>query len=233
MTDFALLFDLDGTLLDTAPDMAAALNALRAEEGLPPLPLETIRPKVSQGGLALTRLAFAAARDEDEIEPLRQRFLRLYLARIAVHSRLFDGFEPLLSSLEQQGIPWGIVTNKPGWLTEPLVEALGLARRSAVTISGDSTPERKPHPLPLQTAAGQIGIDPARCCYVGDDPRDIEAGNAAGMTTVIAAWGYIDDNARLEAWGADHRIDHPGQLTRLIPPRTGNLHENRIPPQRL
>ena len=216
MTDFALLFDLDGTLLDTAPDMAAALNALRIEEGLPALPLETIRPKVSQGGLALTRLAFADHRGEEEIEPLRQRFLQLYRNAIAVHSRLFDGFEDLLASLEQQRIPWGVVTNKPAWLTEPLMDELGLAQRSAVTLSGDSTAERKPHPLPLLSAAERIGIDPGRCCYVGDDPRDIEAGNAAGMTTIIARWGYIDDNASPEDWGADHEIDHPRQLYSLL-----------------
>ncbi len=229
MTDFALLFDLDGTLLDTAPDMAAALNALRIEEGLPPLPLETIRPRVSQGGLALTRLGFAEHRDEAEIEPLRKRFLQRYLDAIAVHSRLFDGFDAVLQRLERQGLPWGVVTNKPGWLTDPLMAELGLDRRSSVTVSGDTTAERKPHPLPLLTAAQAIGIDPGRCLYVGDDPRDIEAGNAAGMTTVIAGWGYIADNARLDDWGADHQAAHPAELATLIPSRTGKHDENRIP----
>ncbi len=216
MSDFALLFDLDGTLLDTAPDMAAALNALRIEEGLPALPLEIIRPKVSKGGLALTQLAFAEHRNEAEIEPLRQRFLQLYRDAIAVHSRLFDGFEGLLEDLEQRQIPWGVVTNKPSWLTDPLMEELGLAQRSAVTLSGDSTAERKPHPLPLLSAAEHIGIDPAHCYYVGDDPRDIEAGNAAGMITIIAGWGYIDDNASPEHWGSDHWIEHPRQLYPLL-----------------
>ena len=229
MTDLALLFDLDGTLLDTAPDMAAALNALRVEEGLPPLPLEVIRPHVSRGGLALTQLAFADHRDEDEIEPLRQRFLHRYRSDIAAHSRLFDGFASLLEHLEHHGIPWGVVTNKPGWLTDPLMDALGLAQRSAVTVSGDSTAERKPHPLPLTTAAQAIGIPPQRCIYVGDDPRDIKAGNAAGMTTVIAAWGYIDDNAKPEHWGADRLADHPLELQTLIPNPNGTRHEDHDP----
>jgi phosphoglycolate phosphatase len=217
MSDFSLLLDLDGTLLDTAPDMAAALNRLRHEEGLPQLPLETIRPRVSRGGLALTRLAFADHRDEAEIEALRQRFLRHYLDAIAVHSQLFEGFEALFETLEDHGVAWGVVTNKPAWLTDPLMAELGLDRRSAVTVSGDSTPERKPHPLPLLTAAERIGIDAGRCWYVGDDPRDIEAGNAAGMTTVIAGWGYIDDNARLDDWGADHRLYSPSELQQLLP----------------
>ncbi len=229
MTDLALLFDLDGTLLDTAPDMAAALNALRVEEGLPELPLERIRPHVSRGGLALTRLAFAEHRPESEIEPLRQRFLQLYLDGIAVHSRLFNGFDALLREIEQKGIAWGVVTNKPGWLTDPLMAALGLDRRSAVTVSGDTTAERKPHPLPLLTAAETIGIDPRQCLYVGDDPRDIEAGNAAGMTTVIAGWGYIADDAQPATWGADHHIGQPEALRPLIQPATGIRHEHRIP----
>lgn len=229
MTDLALLFDLDGTLLDTAPDMAAALNALRVEEGLPQLPLDRIRPHVSRGGLALTRLAFADHRPEDAIEPLRQRFLQRYLADIAVHSRLFDGFDALLQEIEHRGIPWGVVTNKPGWLTDPLMAALCLDRRSAVTVSGDTTAERKPHPLPLLTAAEAIGIDPQHCLYVGDDPRDIEAGKAAGMTTVIAGWGYIADDARPESWGADHHIEQPEALRPLIQHQTGTRHEHRIP----
>jgi phosphoglycolate phosphatase len=134
----AVLFDLDGTLIDTAPDMAASLNHIVAEEGLEPLPLEVIRPHVSRGGLALTRLAFDQHRPEQDIEPLRLRFLDHYLENIAIHSRLFDGFEELLNGFEQNSITWGVVTNKPAWLTDPLMAQLGLDRRSAVTISGDT-----------------------------------------------------------------------------------------------
>jgi phosphoglycolate phosphatase len=216
MKNQAILFDLDGTLIDTAPDMAAALNHIVEQEGLEPLSVETIRPHVSRGGLALTQLAFSEHRDAAEIEPLRQRFLAHYLDNIAIHSALFDGYEELLSDLEQRGIAWGIVTNKPGWLTDPLLEQMGLAQRSAVTISGDTTTERKPHPLPLTTAADHIGLDCADCLYVGDDPRDIVAGNAAGMTTVIAGYGYILDTNDLASWNAHHVIEQPIDLFNLI-----------------
>lgn len=209
MTIEAVLFDLDGTLIDTAPDMAASLNHIVVEEGLDPLPLEIIRPHVSRGGLALTRLAFEQHIPEQKIEPLRLRFLDHYLENIAIHSRLFDGFEELLNGFEQNDITWGVVTNKPGWLTDPLMQQLGLDSRSAVTISGDTTAERKPHPLPLQTAAEAISKDCTKCMYVGDDPRDIEAGNAAGMKTVIAKYGYITDTSNFASWGSDYSVEHP------------------------
>lgn len=216
MNDRAVLFDLDGTLIDTAPDMAAALNHILNEEGLDRLPLETIRPHVSRGGLALTRLAFDAHRKEDEIEPLRLRFLDYYLQHIAEHSQLFDGFDLVLGRLEQQAIPWGVVTNKPAWLTDPLMLQLGLSKRSAVTISGDTTAQKKPHPLPLITAAKAINRDCKQCLYIGDDPRDIVAGNAADMTTVIARYGYITDASDFDSWQADTQIDHPLQILDLL-----------------
>ena len=212
----AVLFDLDGTLIDTAPDLAASLNQILKEEHLEPLSLETIRPYVSRGGLAMTKLAFEKHRSQQEIEPLRLRFLDYYCRNIADHSALFEGFEPLLKTFEQNSIAWGIVTNKPGWLTDPLMSALKLELRSAVTISGDTTAEKKPHPLPLLTAATAIGINTERCLYVGDDPRDIEAGNAANMTTVIAKYGYISEDADLESWKSDHMIDRPEQILELI-----------------
>lgn len=212
----AVLFDLDGTLVDTAPDMAASLNQILKEEGLNTLSLETIRPHVSKGGLAMTRLAFSQHRSEDDIEPLRLRFLDYYLHNIADHSTLFDGFDSLLKSFEQQSVLWGVVTNKPGWLTDPLMTALKLDGRSAVTISGDTTAERKPHPLPLQTAAQAININCENCLYVGDDPRDISAGNAANMQTVIAKYGYIEEGAKLEDWLADSIIEHPEQIMELL-----------------
>jgi len=208
----AVLFDLDGTLIDTAPDMGGALNNLLREENREPLPLATIRPYVSQGGLVLTRLGFANTVSEAEIEPLRQRFLQHYLAIVADNSRLFDGFEAVLAELEARSIPWGIVTNKPEWLTHPLLEQLGLAARSAVIIGGDTLAQRKPHPQPLLVAAERIGVDCRQCIYVGDDERDIVAGRAAQMKTLVAAWGYIADATAIAAWNADGVIDTPSDL---------------------
>jgi 2-phosphoglycolate phosphatase len=208
----AVLFDLDGTLIDTAPDMGGALNNLLIEENLPPIPIETIRPYVSQGGLVLTRLGFAEHVDESEIEPLRLRFLDHYRAIVADDSILFDSFEQVLSSLEQRGIPWGIVTNKPKWLTTPLLEQMALSHRAAVVICGDTLEQRKPHPLPLIVAAETIGIDCEKCVYIGDDPRDIDAGKAANMKTLIAAYGYIEPDSNLEDWQAEGIIERPLDL---------------------
>jgi 2-phosphoglycolate phosphatase len=208
----AILFDLDGTLIDTAPDMGGALNNLLLEEGHEPLPLETIRPLVSQGGLVLTRLGFAGKVTEQAIEPLRQRFLQHYHAHVADESKLFDGYAEILDELEARSIPWGIVTNKPEWLTRPLLEQLDLARRSGVVIGGDSLAQRKPHPLPLQVAAERLQVSCNNCIYVGDDERDIIAGKAASMKTLVAAYGYIENAADIEAWQADGIIDLPQNL---------------------
>ncbi len=208
----AILFDLDGTLVDTATDMAAALNRLLLEEGLEPLPLATIRPLVSQGGLVLTRLGFSGKVTEQEIEPLRQRFLQHYRANVAAESKLFDGYTEILDELETRSIPWGIVTNKPEWLTFPLLEQLELAQRSAVVIGGDTLAERKPHPLPLQVAAKRLQASCSNCVYVGDDERDIIAGKAAHMKTIVAAYGYIEDADNIGAWNADGVIDRPHNL---------------------
>jgi len=208
----AVLFDLDGTLVDTAGDMAAALNAILLQEKIPALPVEYIRPYVSQGGLALIQLGFSEHVDEAEIEPLRQRFLKHYRQNLAVHSIMFDGFTSVLQTLEQLGIAWGIVTNKPGWLTDPLLQQMGLYHRAAVIISGDTTAERKPHPLPLTTAAEQIGANCEHCIYIGDDPRDIQSGKAARMKTLVAAYGYIFGDTDLNRWNADGIINYPKDL---------------------
>lgn len=208
----AVLFDLDGTLIDTAPDMAAALNRLLVEEGLNEIPLETIRPHVSKGGLALTQLGFSEHVANDKIEPLRQRFLSSYLNNIAQKSALFDGFEETLQSLESNNIVWGVVTNKPHFLTLPLLQQLQLDSRCSTIISGDTTAQRKPHPLPLQTAAKEINIACENCLYIGDDPRDIDAGNAANMTTMIASYGYIFEQTDFTTWQADSIIHHPKDL---------------------
>lgn len=208
----AVLFDLDGTLIDTAPDMGGALNNLLIEEGREPLPIDSVRPYVSQGGLVLTRLGFEGHVDEDEIEPLRQRFLKHYRAIVAEKSRLFDGYEMVLAELETRSIPWGIVTNKPEWLAQPLLEQLDLMSRCAVVIGGDTLPQRKPHPRPLQEAAQRIGIECRECIYVGDDERDIVAGRAAGMKTLIAAYGYIEADCDTREWNADGVIEKPADL---------------------
>jgi N-acetyl-D-muramate 6-phosphate phosphatase len=208
----AVLFDLDGTLIDTAPDMGGALNNLLIEENRAPLPLAQIRPYVSQGGLVLTRLGFGGQVEEAEIEPLRLRFLQHYRAIVADNSRLFDGFEEVLLELERRAISWGVVTNKPEWLTRPLLEQLGLAARSAVVIGGDTLAKRKPHPEPLQVAAERMGVDCRRCIYVGDDERDIVAGRAAQMKTLVAAYGYIEDADAIPGWQADGVIAEPRDL---------------------
>ena len=206
----AVLFDLDGTLIDTAPDMGGALNNLLIEEGLPALPLESIRPFVSQGGLVLTRLGFAEHVAEDEIEPLRLRYLQHYRDIVAESSALFDGFEEIISSLLARQINWGIVTNKPEWLTTPLLAALEID--SPVVICGDTLEHRKPHPMPLQVAAKRLNIDCENCIYVGDDERDIIAGNAANMNTLVAAYGYISATENIENWQADGVIQKPLDL---------------------
>jgi phosphoglycolate phosphatase len=211
----ALLLDLDGTLLDTAPDMGGALNLLRAEHGLAPLPATTIRPAVSHGAMRLVRLGFPEV-EGDAFESLRLRFLDLYAANLAVGTRLFPGFDAVLDVLEGSGLPWGIVTNKPGWLTDPLLAALGLDGRAACAVSGDTVAERKPHPLPLLHAARLVGVDPTACVYVGDAERDIQAGRAAGMTTVVAAYGYLSDEEDPHQWQPHGVVHAPGELLRWV-----------------
>lgn len=208
----AVLFDLDGTLIDTAPDMAAALNNLLLEEGYNPLPLESIRPLVSQGGLVLTQLGFGEYVTAQEIEPLRQRYLQHYRDIVADNSVLFDGMEEVLITLEKNNLLWGIVTNKPEWLTTPLLKQMNLNQRSSVVICGDTLEFKKPHPQPLIVAAETIGIKCENCIYVGDDKRDIDAGNSANMITLSAAYGYIEANTNLADWKADGNLDQPLDL---------------------
>lgn len=211
----AVLFDLDGTLLDTAPDMVAALDVLLAESGREAVDYEFARAHVSKGALGLIDMAFGDI-DEAHRMSLRDRYLELYAQSLAVASGLFNGMAEVLDYIETAGMHWGVVTNKPGFLTEPLLDALGLLARSATTISGDTLPERKPHPRPLLHAAEQIGITPGEAMYVGDDTRDIVAGNAAGMTTVAALYGFILPGEDPLGWPADHRIEHPGDLLAIL-----------------
>jgi phosphoglycolate phosphatase len=207
----AVLFDLDGTLLDTAPDMAAALNALRSLEGLPALPFDDIRPHVSHGAPRLIKIGFECESGE-RFDALRLRFLDLYRSDIAVGTRPFEGIDAVLELLERRGIAWGVVTNKPGWLTGPLMAALGLSERAGCIVSGDTLPQRKPHPMPLLHAAKLLATEPGDCIYVGDAQRDIQAGQAAGMRTMVAAFGYLSDDDDPYGWSADAIVDHPIEL---------------------
>ncbi len=212
----AVLFDLDGTLLDTAPDLVLALNNLLKSKNKPPAEYEKAKYFVSQGAAALTKHGFPEVTDDDAFETLRQEFLRQYEDAVCVDTTAFDGIEELLSLIENHAVPWGIVTNKPGWLTNPLLEQLTLSSRTACVVSGDTLPVRKPHPEPLLHACNSINLSPAKTVYIGDDARDIYAGNAAGMYTCIAAYGYIDKEIDIETWGADFIIHHPSELLEHI-----------------
>ncbi len=216
MTDrAAVLFDLDGTLADTAPDLAAALNALLAADGRAALPFEHVRPWVSWGAMRMIQLGYGETLDTARMAELRNRFLACYEAGLCRESRLFPGIAEALDAFDAADVAWGIVTNKPGWLTEPLLAALGLSERAGTVISGDTLPFAKPHPMPLLHAARELGRAANRCVYVGDNIRDIEAGRAAGMYTIAATWGYIPADDDPAAWQADRLMHAPDGLTPL------------------
>lgn len=205
----AVLFDLDGTLADTAPDLGHALNLQRERHGLPPLPQEIIRPYASHGTVGLFDIGFGLTPQDERFAPMREEYLALYTANLCLHTTLFPGMAELLDQLEDKGIPWGVVTNKPARFTEPLLELLGLIGRAASVVSGDTCPHPKPHPEPLLYAAREIGLAPQSCLYVGDAERDIEAARAAGMPALIADYGYLGAADHPETWGAQGRIDTP------------------------
>ena len=207
-----MLFDLDGTLMDTAPDMGAALNLLRAEHNLPPLSQDRIRPYVSHGAPALLKLGFGIELQDARFAEMRARYLAIYRQHLMEETRLFHGMDRVLDALEAQRLPWGIVTNKPGWLSEPLLEQAGLRDRAACLVSGDTIARRKPHPDPLLHAASQCGVDARACAYVGDAQRDVEAAHAAGMLAVVALYGYLGEEDRPDVWKPDHMIKHPSEL---------------------
>jgi N-acetyl-D-muramate 6-phosphate phosphatase len=210
-----VLFDLDGTLLDTALDMTEALNALRAQEGLGALSNEVVRCQVSHGGHALVRLGFGTL-PADEHEVMRMRLLEIYRRQLAKHTRLFEGGDEMLTELERRGLAWGIVTNKPGWLTDPLLVEVNLHKRARAVVSGDTLAQRKPHPLPLLHAAATMGIEPAQCVYVGDAERDMQAAQAAGMFAVVAGYGYLGDDDRADEWFSHGWLDTPLELLAWI-----------------
>jgi len=202
-----VLFDLDGTLIDTAPDMANALNLLLQEEDKATLAYELIRPAVSNGSIALVTLGFGDQVEENYLKYLKERYLEIYQARLCVDSILFSGMENVLNKIEQQNMNWGVVTNKPAWLTDPLMEQMGLSDRAACIVSGDTTHNRKPHPEPMYLASINANSKPHECIYIGDAKRDIEAGKNAGMKTVIASYGYIGDGENINDWGADEIVN--------------------------
>ncbi|AZG07949.1 phosphoglycolate phosphatase [Pigmentiphaga sp. H8] len=202
-----VLFDFDGTLADTAPDLAAAANQQRLRRGLPALPYEQLRPMASHGARGLLGVALGLTPDAPEYEACKQQFLNDYAANIAVHTVLFPGVEDLLANLVQEGWAWGIVTNKVTRFTTPLVRHLALEQHSAVVVCGDTTAYSKPHPEPLLHAAREVGVAPQHCLYVGDDQRDIIAGQAAGMKTIATAYGYCGNDVPVESWGADTVVD--------------------------
>ncbi len=210
----AILFDLDGTLADTAPDLAAAVNLLRTSRGLPPTPYEQLRPQASSGARGLIGAAFNLTPDDNDYDELRISFLNNYEAAIAVKSSLFLDIETMLDGLQKLGIRWGIVTNKAMRFTDPLIAQIGLQAAHCV-ISGDTTPHAKPHPAPLLEAARQLGLAPQDCWYVGDDLRDIQAGRAAGMPTIGVLWGYCGKTEPI-SWKADLLINTPLQLLDLL-----------------
>jgi 2-phosphoglycolate phosphatase len=208
----AVLFDLDGTLADTAPDLADALNKVLAEESQPPVPFHLIRPQVSHGATALIRLGFGIEPDQPKFGVLRERLLQHYAADVCRATRVFPGIPQLLAQLAARGIQWGIVTNKPAFLTDPLVQRLGLIQAPACVVSGDTTKNRKPHPEPLLHACAVARVTPAECVYVGDAERDIRAGRDAGMETLVALFGYIGENETPSTWGADAMVHEPLEI---------------------
>ena len=207
-----VLFDLDGTLLDTAPDLADALNAVLVENHRAPLSFQEIRGVVSHGGKALIRLGFELDESHPDFQPLRQRLLVLYRDNISRKTWPYPGMSEVLDQLEALGYSWGIVTNKPGWLTEPLLTDLGLFKRAACVVSGDTLERSKPHPAPMFHACEQVGSRPEHCVYVGDALRDIEAGKNAGMHTLVALFGYFQAHDRPHEWHADGVIHAPQDL---------------------
>lgn len=216
----AVLFDLDGTLVDSALDLGGAGNDLRERRGLPPLPLEVFRPLTGTGARGMLRVALGTTPEDADFEALKDEYLAIYATRLTRLTRVFDAMAPVLDALDAAALPWGIVTNKHSRFAEPVVAGTGLATRSRVLVCGDTTARAKPFPDPLLEAARRLAVDPAHCLYVGDDLRDIQAGRAAGMGTVAAAWGYLGDGEPIEAWGADHLARTPaGLLEALLPGR--------------
>ena len=212
----AVLFDLDGTLIDSAPDLGAAADKMRTDRGLPSLPLERYRPLAGAGARGMIGEAFGIAPEHPDFPVLREEFFTNYEARMTQHTWIFDGVAELIQTIVQRDLPWGVVTNKSARFTVPLTRAMPLFASAATVVSGDTTPHAKPHPAPLLEAATRLGLQPGQCIYVGDDERDIIAGRAAGMGTVAATYGYLGAQANVAQWGAHAEIKFPLALLQLL-----------------
>jgi len=212
----AVLFDLDGTLIDSAPDLGGAVDAMRTDRGLPSLPLEQYRPMAGAGARGMLAIGFGMAPDHPDFAAMREEFFQRYEKRMTENTRVFDGVPDMLRALEVRGLAWGIVTNKSQRFTTPLLAQVPALGAAATAISGDTTPHAKPHPEPLLEACRRMDVDPARCLYVGDDERDIVAGRAAGMMTLAATYGYMGANADFTRWKADGRVESPLEVLQWL-----------------
>jgi 2-phosphoglycolate phosphatase len=212
----AVLFDLDGTLIDSAPDLGAAADALRVARGLPSLPMEDYRPMAGAGARGMLGIAFGMTPEHPDFMALREEFFCNYERRMTQRTQIFEGVPAMLQALQQRQLPWGVVTNKAQRFTLPLTQAMPMFSTAGVIVSGDTTPHAKPHPEPLLEAARRLGVDPRRCVYVGDDERDIVAGVAAGMFTVAVTYGYLGQQADTAQWGADATINCVNELLPLL-----------------
>jgi phosphoglycolate phosphatase len=213
----AVLFDLDGTLIDSAPDLGAAVDQMRVDRGMTSLPLVHYRPMAGAGARGMIRLAFGFTPEHPEYDAMKEEFFRNYEACMTRRTFAFEGVEQMIDKLVAAQLPWGVVTNKSKRFAEPLTQAMPLFKTAAVVISGDTTPYAKPHPEPLFEAARRLGIEPTACVYVGDDERDIVAGHAAGMKTVAATYGYLGVQSDVQKWQAHANIQSPLELSRLLP----------------
>ena len=212
----AVLFDLDGTLIDSAPDLAGAADQMRLSRGMPSISLEQYRPMAGAGARGMLGIAFDMGVDDPRYDAMREEFFSNYERRMTLQTTVFDGVPELIAEIHNRRIPWGVVTNKSARFTDPLTQAMPLFASAQAIVSGDTTPHAKPHPAPLLEAARRMGLDPKQCLYVGDDERDIVAGLAAGMQTVAARYGYLGDAADTQTWGAHATIDTPMALLALL-----------------
>ena len=212
----AVLFDLDGTLIDSAPDLGSAADQMRVQRGLPSLPLDAYRPMCGAGARGMLEVAFGITPEHADFEAMREEFFSNYQACMTQRTYAFDGVPELISALQARGLAWGVVTNKSKRFTDPLTAAMPLFATAGAIVSGDTTPHAKPHPEPLFEAARRMAVDPTRCVYVGDDERDIVAGHAAGMRTVAATYGYLGSKSDVKSWNAHVEIDFPTHLLKCL-----------------